>query len=224
MVLLTKGHGVYLEEDTGLTHKVEQGDIMQRVPGKSHAQVFESDHNEQFFCKVPKSLYYLMEERGEINNQRILKIQRGDALAEYQSCLDDCFAKNDPAYTLWRVKDLITQLHSMSRGEVEEGSSIDDAKEYLLRHLPERVSLPALAEKLNMSYINFRRLFKKKTGLSPGSWLIQKRIQKAGQLLRSQEFTVKTISDSLGYPDVYTFSKQFKKEMGIPPSEYREEK
>ena len=222
MVLITKGRGIYIEEDTGVVHKVEQGSIMQRVPGKSHAQVFETDNNEQFFVKVPKSLFSLMEERGEINNQRILKIQRGDAFAEYQSCIEDCFAKNDPAYSLWRAKDLIARLHFMSRSELEESDSMKDAKEYLLRHLSERVSLPDLAAKLNMSYINFRRLFKKQTGLSPGSWVIEQRVAKAGQLLRSHEFTVKAISDSLGYPDVYTFSKQFKKEMGVPPSEYRE--
>lgn len=222
MVLITKGRGIYLEEDTGITHTVEQGSIMQRVPGKSHAQVFKTDNNKQFFVKVPKDLYFLMNERGQINSQRILQMKKGDAFEEFESCLKDCFAKNDPAYSLWRVKDLIARLHSMSRDEDEETDSIEEAKNYLLRHLSDRVSLPDLASKLNMSYINFRRLFKRQTSLSPGAWLIQKRIEKAGQLLRSQEFAVKIISDLLGYPDVYTFSKQFKKEMGMPPSEYRE--
>lgn len=221
MVLITKGHGIYLEEDTGVIHKVEQGSIMQRIPGKSHAQVFETDNNEQFFLKVPKEIYFLMLERGEINTQRILEIKRGSAFDEYERCLQDCFAKNDPAYSLWRVKDLIADLHRMSRSEDKEGDRIEEAQTYLLKNLSKRVSFPELAVKLNMSYINFRRSFKKKTALSPNSWLIKKRVERACQLLKSEEFSIKTISESLGYPDVYTFSKQFKKEAGVSPSEYR---
>ena len=221
MVLVTKGHGIYLEEDTGTIHKFEQGDIMQRIPGKPHAQFFETDNNTQFFLKVPKSLYYLMEERGEISDQRILKVQRGDAFAEYKSCLEECMAQNDPVFSLWRVKDLISKLHKMSRPKAIEDDVIEEAVNYLYLHLTERVSLPDLAARLNMSYINFRRKFKGKTGISPGAWLIKKRIERACQLLNNMDFSVKNISEFLGYPDVYTFSKQFKKEMGSSPSEFR---
>ena len=221
MVLITKGRGTYIEEDTGKTHIIEQGDIMQRVPGKSHAQLFDTDDNEQYFIKVPKEIYFLMLERGQINTQRILKMKRGDAFAQYDRCLKDCAAKNDPAHALWRVKDLIADLHAMSRDISSEYDRIEEAKRYLTMHLTDRVSLPDLAAKLNMSYINFRRLFKKETGRSPGSWLIQQRVERACQLLRNDTFSMKEISEFLGYPDVYTFSKQFKKEMGIPPSELR---
>ena len=221
MVLIYKGHGTYYEEDTGLSHKVEEGDIMQRVPGKSHAQVFDTENNKQFFLKVPESLYYLMQERGEINEQRILKVKYGNAFSEFQKCLEDCVAKNDPAFSLWRVKDLISKLHKMSREEVPQNDKVDEALKYLNLHITDRVSLPELANRLNMSYINFRRKFKDQVGLSPGAWLIKKRVERASQLLKSEEFSVKNISEFLGYPDVYTFSKQFKKETGIAPSEYR---
>ena len=221
MVLITKGYGTYLEEDTGITHTVEQGDIMQRLPGKSHAQYFDTDNNKQFFVKVPKALYYLMNDRSEINPQRVLKIKRGNALAEFKRCLNDCIAKNDSAYSLWRAKDLIAELHRMSRDESSVYDRIEEAIQYLNMNLTDRVSMPDLAARLNMSYINFRRKFKERTGVSPGSWLIKKRIERACNLLKSEEFSVKTISEFLGYPDVYTFSKQFKKEMGIPPSEFR---
>lgn len=224
MVLITKGQGTYLEEDTGISHKFEQGDIMQRIPGKPHAQVFDTDNNTQFFLKVPTALYDLMKERGEVNDQRILKVKYGDAFAEFQHCLEDCIAKNDPAYSLWRVKDLISKLHKMSRQEVPQSDQIDEALKYLNLHITGRVSLPELAARLNMSYINFRRKFKEQTGFSPGAWLIQKRVERAAQLLKSDEFSIKNISEFLGYPDVYTFSKQFKKETGFSPSEYREYK
>ena len=221
MVLITKGHGTYLEEDTGIRHTVDEGDIMQRIPGKSHAQYFDTDNNEQFFVKVPKSLYDLMEERGEINKQRILKVKKGDAFAEFKKCLDDCMSKNDAAFSLWRAKDLIAELHRISRDEILEEDRINEAVKYLDLHITDRVSLPDLASKLNMSYINFRRKFKEQMGASPGSWVIKKRTERACQLLKSEEFSIKNISEFLGYPDVYTFSKQFKKEMGTSPSEFR---
>ncbi|MCM8534786.1 MAG: AraC family transcriptional regulator [Lentisphaeraceae bacterium] len=221
MVLLVRGHGTYLEEDTGITHKMEQGNVYQRFPGRSHAQILDTDDNRQFFLRVPKHLFNLMKERGQINLNPVLTVNPVEAFKLYQNCLLDCQRENDGAFALWRLKDLIVELHAKSREAEEEPPIMHQAVDYMLKNINERTSLSIVAEKFNMSYINFRRQFKEFTGTSPGAWQIKQRVDKAKDMLSNDLLTIESISAYLGYPDIYTFSKQFKKETGLPPSDYR---
>jgi AraC family transcriptional regulator of arabinose operon len=220
MVLIVKGSSKYIEEDTGIDHVIEQGDIIQRFPGRSHAQVFETDDNMQFFVKVPAMLYSLMQERGEILSDPVLKMRDVDPFKEFSACVVDCQVNDSAAYSLWRCRELISKLHDMAESVQEETNVIEKAQKYLLTNLNKRVSLSDLAADLNMSYISFRRQFKDKTGVSPGAWQIMLRMNKACELLRSHEFSIAEVSEFLGYPDIYSFSKQFKQQKGMPPSKY----
>ena len=100
---------------------------------------------------------------------------------------------------------------------------IDQVITSLEKRINERFSLSDVATSFNMSYISFRRKFKEVTGISPGAWLIQKRVDKAVELLMIESLSIEGISQYLGYTDIYTFSKQFKKEKGLPPSEFRQQ-
>jgi AraC-like DNA-binding protein len=221
MVLVIAGQGTYIEEDTGKTHVINPGNIIQRFPQRAHAQLFEDDHNQQFFVLVPASLYVLLNERQLLNRSPVLNMGGSNIFAKYDHCFHDCLAhQHDVNYCLWRMKDLVVELHQLSLPSSVEVDNIAEAQQFLLQQVLSPLSIPAVAERFNMSYIHFRRLFKQRTGLSPGAWFIKQRVQKACQLLSSEEFTIQHISDILHYPDVYTFSKQFKKEIGIPPSAY----
>ena len=134
----------------------------------------------------------------------------------------DCDRENDGAYGLWRIKDLIVKLHEMSLRQ-EPKPVIDQVITSLEKRINERFSLSDVATSFNMSYISFRRKFKEVTGISPGAWLIQKRVDKAVELLMIESLSIEGISQYLGYTDIYTFSKQFKRKKGLPPSEFRQQ-
>lgn len=48
------------------------------------------------------------------------------------------------------------------------------------------------------------------------------RIKEAANMLRNSDSTVSYIAFAVGYSDIYTFSKAFKKKMGLTPTAYRE--
>ena len=56
--------------------------------------------------------------------------------------------------------------------------------------------------------------------MTPRSYIIFLRIKYACDLLKSQMYNVTEISELCGFSNVYYFSKCFKKQMGVPPSEY----
>ena len=73
---------------------------------------------------------------------------------------------------------------------------------------------------LNRSYLS--RLFHDATGSTIQDFLMTYRIKEAANMLRNSDSTVSYIAFAVGYSDIYTFSKAFKKKMGLTPTAYRE--
>jgi AraC-like DNA-binding protein len=82
-----------------------------------------------------------------------------------------------------------------------------------------RTSLPAVARAAGIPYDELRRRFKAATGSSPGAWRIRRRIDQARDLL--SRLTVQETAERLGYPDAFGFSRQFRRQTGIAPSEFQ---
>lgn len=221
MVLVTRGHGIYLDESTQQRHAIATGDIMQRFPGRAHSQFFASTDNRQFFLKVPATLYYLLRERGLLNPACVLSMPT-NAVVLFERCYTACQSLNDADACLWRIKDLILSLHRRARPASPQDEVIVRAQQLLQRPDNQRLALPTLAAQLSMSYAHFRRRFKQQTGLAPGEWLIRQRLERACHFLQTDELSISDISAILHYPDVASFSKQFKQAHGLSPTAYRE--
>ena len=82
------------------------------------------------------------------------------------------------------------------------------------------VSITELAQMCHVSEGCFRSLFKKYSGKTPSRFCLENKIQKAGQLLQSNMYTVSEVASMVGYDDPGYFTKVFKKETGMSPSEY----
>ncbi|SDG95797.1 helix-turn-helix domain-containing protein [Pelagibacterium luteolum] len=66
----------------------------------------------------------------------------------------------------------------------------------------------------------FRRAFKERIGYTPSKFVEFKRLEQAMNILAAGH-SVKETAAMTGYPDVYYFSRQFKRYMGTSPSAYR---
>ncbi|MFF2886586.1 AraC family ligand binding domain-containing protein [Paenibacillus sp. NPDC057967] len=86
------------------------------------------------------------------------------------------------------------------------------------------VSIEAMADSLGYNRAYLSRVFKKKTGLSPVSFLLRLRLDRAKLMLRERpELTVGQVAASVGMQDALYFSKQFKKQHGLSPIAYRQD-
>jgi YesN/AraC family two-component response regulator len=73
-----------------------------------------------------------------------------------------------------------------------------------------------------LSPVYISKIFKEETGESPINYLIKIRLEKAKDILRSDDGgSIKSIANQVGYDDVYHFSKLFKKYYGISPLYYK---
>ncbi|CAG7624658.1 AraC family transcriptional regulator [Paenibacillus allorhizosphaerae] len=97
------------------------------------------------------------------------------------------------------------------------------AIEYIEINFSHKVSIAELADYIGVDRKYLSALFKKKLSLSPQAFLLQFRMNKAGELMRNSNLTIADISRSVGYSDPLLFSKMFKKMTGLSPKTYRKQ-
>ncbi len=91
----------------------------------------------------------------------------------------------------------------------------------LIHQLPaHRWTVKELAEAVALSRSTFSARFTELVGEPPMSYLTRWRMLRAARLLKN-EVRTETIAELLGYESEVAFRKAFKREMGIPPAQYR---
>lgn len=83
------------------------------------------------------------------------------------------------------------------------------------------LSLKALSERLSVNASYLSTLFKKEMGMSLTDFVNHRRISHAQKLLISTEMPIKSVALKCGIPDVYYFSRLFKRITGTTPKAYR---
>ena len=104
----------------------------------------------------------------------------------------------------------------------KERHKIADATEYLHSHyLENSFKISSLSAISNMSPKYFETLFFKEYKMTPKEYVIMLKMEFAKELLLGEKVTVASVSEKLGYSDIYHFSKIFKLKTGYTPTEFK---
>lgn len=99
---------------------------------------------------------------------------------------------------------------------------VDEIEEYVKVHIEEDLSIVAICRKFSISQPYLSRIFKKYKECTFNEFLVLVKIERAKKLLvERQDLLIGTIATLSGFTDQFYFSKVFKQELGITPSEYR---
>ena len=127
---------------------------------------------------------------------------------------------------LWNwFQDKIVNACQDVKGKKKESSLsvIDKAKAYIQTHYQKDISLDDVSREVDISPYYFSKLFKEETGQNFIEYLTQIRMDCAKQLMENKaELSMKEICLACGYQDPNYFSRIFKKNTGLTPTEYRE--
>jgi len=102
----------------------------------------------------------------------------------------------------------------------EKINKISPALDYIAKNYNKNIKNDVLANLCNLSTVYFRKLFAENVGTSPIAYVHELRIKKAKEMLKSDHGSITDIAQSLGYLNIYDFSRAFKKYTGISPSKY----
>jgi AraC-like DNA-binding protein len=86
------------------------------------------------------------------------------------------------------------------------------------RELPVR----ELAAELDLSVDHFIRGFRARFGASPGQFRVREKLRHAAHRLRAGDEPIKAIARELGFADAYSFTRAFRRYLGVLPSDLRE--
>ena len=109
-----------------------------------------------------------------------------------------------------------------SRKERQADCVVDKAKQYIEDNYGQDISLDEVSRSVDISPYYFSKLFKEGTGQTFIEYLTNLRMQKARRLIEEGELSMKEIGMKVGYADANYFSRTFKKNVGVSPTDYRE--
>ena len=93
--------------------------------------------------------------------------------------------------------------------------------DYMMNHYREEIDLKRLAELVSMAEGSLCRFFKSNVGLSVFEYLNRIKVEFACKLLMDPELGIFDVCLDSGFNNLSHFNKQFRKEMGVTPTEYR---
>ena len=105
--------------------------------------------------------------------------------------------------------------------EDQSNSAVKKAMLYIQENYSRDISLDDVSSQVNISPYYFSKIFKEETGENFIEYLTRVRIDKAKELLVDANVSVKEAGIQSGYSDPNYFSRIFKKQMDMTPSEYK---
>jgi len=95
------------------------------------------------------------------------------------------------------------------------------AENFIQSNYMNNISISGIADMLGIDRRYLFRVFTEYTGVSPQTYLVNYRLEKAAQLLAGYGCPVSEVARSCGYSDMFNFSNMFKKKYGMSPSKYK---
>ncbi len=132
---------------------------------------------------------------------------------------------NNSFESIAQVYRLIDLLLKHALLEIEEGPKsiyvIDEVLEFIKENLDKELTTKLLSQKFNYSEEHFCRLFKEATKVTPTNYIKINRLNKAINLLSTNNYSVSQVSALCGFNEPNYFTRCFKSHFGKSPTEYR---
>ncbi len=221
--------------DQGSLHSVvdgqdlllEQGDIMVYAPDQWHMQYADMGVAPRFVTisfglsggdleriksrkfKAPQQVVTLLQQM--LREQENPDDHSGDMIISML---------NQLLVILLRQVDAPTAKLKASNAVHSENEIIRRAQQYISTHLRQKLTVPLVAEQVEVSASYLTALFHKNLQISPGEYIRRVKLQESKQMIRENSMTFTEIAAALQYSTVHHFSRQFKEKFGITPTEY----
>lgn len=206
-----------------IIHSIRQNDShhFYTVYNKFNAAVSDCGNLDQIrlsYQRLALSLqYYLLTTYG-LNAALI------QAFSEYISSINRMRLSDQKDILAKLVEQSINQrvIDKQSTTQYQANQYIEEAREYILNNLEnEEISINDVSNYLHLNPVYFGRVFKNTTGASFREYLSRERLNRAIELLNTNELSIIVIAQMVGFKNPSYFSQLFKQYTGLLPSEYK---
>ena len=159
----------------------------------------------------------------------IQQLRAAGQRAQTQAAIDKLLSLKDeaPAYMKELQYNTLEELLIRLAGQREAQSvsrdhRIDQACQFMENHLGQPFRIEDVAGACSLSPSRLSHLFKEHMGLSMKAWINAQRLQEARRRLIYSDDNISQIAFAVGFEDANLFAKNFRKNMGCSPSEFRQ--
>lgn len=136
-----------------------------------------------------------------------------------------------PRWCVWKSVEMLYLLSAQEEPEIEApldslpdrnlARSLAETRRYMEEHLDEPLTIPALSRRACLSATTFKEEFRRMYGLPVHTWLRQRRMERAAELLHTPGLSLETVAQAVGYSSVSQFAATFRRYYGVTPGKYR---
>lgn len=119
------------------------------------------------------------------------------------------------------VAELMRGMDGLPIGHLGWIPALERAAEALHRECATPPSLAVLSRRCGLSTSHFRSLFQRHFGCGPRTYLRRARLRRARELMVASPLSLSEIAMTVGFGTIHSFSRAFRQEEGLTPSEYR---
>lgn len=210
------GCGVFIRE--GEAHPVSAGEFFVIEPGSD--TYYEADANDPW---VYTWIGFTSDAPLPVTLSPVVRCAAaGRIFDRMRRC--ESMEKGRSAYLCGMLWQLMGAVMDMDRagavGDDRQHDYIDKALSYMNTEYTRSVTVEEIAAALNLNRSYFSTLFTRRMGVSPKEYLIGLRMERAAEIMAEMGGTPAMAAASVGYSDIYQFSKMFKSHFGVSPREY----
>lgn len=178
--------------------------------------------NSLLFIKMPQPnfvfgmcMYLIM------NVQKQITLLYPDKKIEFEFSFEEIISYESIDYLKkWLIDFFIHYSNLLKDSNENSDTIIKIAKKYIHDHLDHNIKTKDIATQVNLSESYFATYFKNKTGINLRDYILKTKIDYAKQLLRQKQNNISEVAYLIGYQDYRSFSRAFKNETGMSPTEY----
>jgi transcriptional regulator GlxA family with amidase domain len=115
-----------------------------------------------------------------------------------------------------------SQYSAHLAAQVAESPPIRALQGWILDHLTDDLSVPALASQAAMSPRNFARIFTREAGSTPGDFVETARLEAARRLLEESAHSVEIVALRTGFGNAERLRRACQRRLGVSPQDYRQ--
>jgi len=113
-------------------------------------------------------------------------------------------------------------MTNIANSQQADEQRLHAVQQYIRKHLAEPLEREHLARLAGFSVPHFHRIFTASVGISPSAYVRRIRLERAGHKLRMGAVDICEVALAAGYETHTAFSKAFKQQFGLSPSEFRQ--
>jgi transcriptional regulator GlxA family with amidase domain len=114
------------------------------------------------------------------------------------------------------------QLSVSLASQASEMAAMRELQIWIAEHLPTRLSMDALADRMAMSVRNFERVFTREVGTTPAQYVLLARVEAARRQLERSDRGLKEVASAVGFGGADVMRRAFVRLLGITPRRYRQ--